>query len=310
MRIPARPAFLLLFAVTICFRFSVFNFQNSVSAAAAKKVPAKAAATVKPTDTFSILILGTDQRASEKNFRTDVSMVAVLRPSVKKAVIVSFPRDLNYAGRKINSLYPLKGINYTRSAYSQMVGVNVDRYVVVNGFNSFVWAVNEMNGLEVNVEKAFKDKQYPGDRENWGPMTLEFTAGPQHMDGERALKYARSRKGNNGEGSDFSRMKRQQNLLMAMPEAFLNNRKSIIPFSAQALVELITGKIKTDIGITDADKLYGFLTDNKSWKIERLTLDLKYVYEAKARNYGGAYTLLPRAGNYTAVKNFIYQKLQ
>ena len=306
MRKTARISVILLFLIAFCLSFAVFDFQNPTNAAVAKKAPAPA----KPSDTVSVLILGTDQRASEKNFRTDVNIVAILRPSVKKAVIVSFPRDLNYAGRKVNALYPLKGDKYTKSAFSQMTGVTVDKYVAVNGFNSFVWAVNEMNGLEVNVEKAFTDKQYPGDRENWGPINLEFTAGPQHMDGERALKYARSRKGNNGEGSDFGRMKRQQNLLTALPDAFLNNRKSIIPFSAQALFDLITGKIKTDVGIGDIDKFYGFLTDYKSWNIEKLVLDTKYVYEANSRYYGGAYTLLPRGGSYTVVKNFIYQKLQ
>lgn len=306
MRKTARLVIFLLSLTAFGIFFASLNWQDSSKAAAAKKVPVP----VKPKDTFSILILGTDQRASEKNFRTDVNIVAILRPSVKKAVIVSFPRDLNYAGRKVNALYPLKGDKYTKLAFSQMTGVTVDKYISVNGFNSFVWAINEMNGLDVNVERAFTDKQYPGDRENWGPIKLEFTAGPQHMDGERALKYARSRKGNNGEGSDFGRMKRQQNLLMAMPDAFLNNRKSIIPFSAQALFDLITGKIKTDAGVNDIEKLYGFLTDYKSWKIEKLVLDTKYVYETNSKYYGGAYTLLPRGGSYTAVKNFIYQKLQ
>jgi LCP family protein required for cell wall assembly len=306
MRKTARIFVILISLFAFCLTFTVFDFQNSAGAAAAKKPPAPA----KPADAFSILILGTDQRASEKNFRTDVIMAAILRPSVKKAVIVSFPRDLNYAGRKVNSLYPLKGDKYTKLAFSQMIGISIDRYITVNGFNSFVWAINEMNGLDVNVERAFTDKQYPGDRENWGPLTLEFKAGPQHMDGERALKYARSRKGNNGEGSDFGRMKRQQNILMAMPEAFLSNRKSLIPFSAQALLDLITGKIRTDIGITDIDKLYTFLTDYRSWNIERLVLDTKYLYEANAKNYGGAYTLLPRGGSYLAIRNFIYQKLQ
>ncbi len=301
-----RLVILSLFLTTLCLSFVSFSFQNFTQAAVAKKTPAPA----KPADTFSILILGTDQRNSEKNFRTDVNMVAVLRPSVKRAVIISFPRDLNYAGRKINNLYPLKGEKYTKSAFSQMTGVAVDKFVAVNGFNPFVWAINEINGLDVNVEKAFTDKQYPGDRENWGPLTLEFKAGPQHMDGERALKYVRSRKGNNGEGTDFSRMNRQQNLLLAMPEAFLNNRKSIIPFSAQALLGLITGKIKTDVGVAEIDKLYGFLSDYKSWRIEKLILDAKYLYEAKAKNFGGAYTLLPRGGSYAAIKNFIYQKLQ
>lgn len=265
----------------------------------------------KPNDTFSVLILGTDQRGAEKNFRIDVNMVLILRPSIKKALVVSFPRDLNYGGRKINSIYPVRGFAYSKQAFSRITGLNVDRYVAVSGFNSFVWAVEQMNGLDVTVEKGFVDKQYPGDRENWGPITLEFKPGQQHMDGERALKYARSRKGNNGEGSDFARMKRQQNLLLSMPEAFLNNRKVLIPFGAQALLDLITGKIKTDLNVVDAANLYGYSSDFKNWKIEKLVVDpTNFVSTANPKNYGGAYTLLPKGGTYAKLKNFIYQKLQ
>ena len=264
----------------------------------------------KVIDTFSLAIIGTDQRFhDQKGFRTDVNLLLVMRPSVKKAVLVSAPRDLTINGRKINAIYPLQGLNAYKNVWAKISGVNVDRFVAL-GFDEFVWAVEQMNGLEVNVERNFIDSTYPGDRENWGPIKLEFQAGVQKMDGERALKYARSRKGTNGEGSDFARMKRQQNLILSMPEAFLNNRKVLIPFSAQALIDLITGRLKFDFKLEDVQKLYDFLADYKSWKIEKLVLDGNYVYTANAKDFGGAYTLLPKDSSYSSVKNFIAEKLQ
>ena len=264
----------------------------------------------KVTDTFTISIIGTDQRFhDQKGFRTDVNLLLVMRPSVKKAVLVSAPRDLTINGRKINAIYPVQGVNAYKNVWAKISGVNVDRFVAL-GFDEFVWAVEQMNGIEVNVERNFIDASYPGDRENWGPIKLEFQSGVQKMDGERALKYARSRKGNNGEGSDFARMKRQQNLILSMPEAFLNNRKALIPFSAQALLDLVTGKVKFDFKLEDVQKLYDFLADYKSWKIEKLVLDGSYVYTANSANFGGAYTLLPKDFSYSSVKNFIAEKLQ
>lgn len=278
------------------------------SEAAKNKVRVSPTPIVKPNDTLSLLILATDQRHQEAKFRTDVNLVLVMRPPVKKAVLVSVPRDLNFGGGKINGYFPRRGAPATKKLYGQIIGLNVDNYVAVMGFDSFVWAVGEMGSLDVNVERPFVDRSFPGDRENWGPLTLEFEKGPQNMDGERALKYARSRKGNNGEGSDFARMKRQQDLLLSMPDAFLNRRKSIVPFAAQAFLDLITGKIKTDLGVAEVLKLYGFLEDYKNWQVTRLVLDGSYVTTASAKNYGGAYTLLLK--NSTSVKNFIYKNLQ
>ncbi len=264
----------------------------------------------KIADTFSLAIIGTDQRKKkQKGFRTDANLLLVLRPSVKKAVLISAPRDLTISGRKINAVYPLQGANAYKNVWAKISGVNVDRYTAL-GFDEFVWAIEQVNGVEVNVERNFTDERYPGDRENWGPIKLEFQSGVQKMDGERALKYVRSRKGGNGEGSDFARMKRQQNLILSMPEAFLNNRKVLIPFGAQAFLDLITGKIKFDFRLEDVEKLYNFLTDYKNWKIERLVLDGSYVYTANSKDFGGAYTLLPKDSSYSSVKSFIAEKLQ
>ena len=47
-------------------------------------------------------------------------------------------------------------------------------------------------------------------------MTVHFNAGMQHMNGATALIYARSRHGNNGEGSDFARSRRQQQMIVGL----------------------------------------------------------------------------------------------
>lgn len=269
------------------------------------------ATTTGADDTFSLLILGTDQRRmADQKFRTDVNLLLILHPSAKKAVVLSVPRDLNFLGRKFNSLYPLFGVERVKLAFSRMLGVKADKYAIVLGFDPFVWAIEQMNGVDVNVENGFVDKSFPGDRENWGPLRLEFTKGPQHMDGERALKYVRSRKGAGAEGSDFARMRRQQNLLTSLPNAFLNNRKVLLPFAAQGLLDLITGKIQTDLGVLDVEKLYGYLEGFKDWQLQKIVLDDKnYLRVVHSKLYGGAYALVPRDASFRSLKKLIAAKL-
>jgi anionic cell wall polymer biosynthesis LytR-Cps2A-Psr (LCP) family protein len=52
--------------------------------------------------------------------------------------------------------------------------------------------------------------------------TVSFKKGPQHMDGKTSLTFVRSRRGTNGEGSDFARSRRQQKVLMAVKEKVLD----------------------------------------------------------------------------------------
>jgi anionic cell wall polymer biosynthesis LytR-Cps2A-Psr (LCP) family protein len=60
------------------------------------------------------------------------------------------------------------------------------------------------------------DYEYPTD--DYGVTTVAFEAGPQHMDGERALAYARIRHGS----SDFLRAERQQLVVQAFVARLLH----------------------------------------------------------------------------------------
>ena len=69
---------------------------------------------------------------------------------------------------------------------------------------------------EVYVERAFADTLYPTNDQF--TKVVRFEEGWQHMDGETALVFARSRHGNNGEGSDFARSRRQQKILLSVKD--------------------------------------------------------------------------------------------
>src|SRR5205823_8617528 len=87
-------------------------------------------------------------------------------------------------------------------------GVTVNRYVRVD-LAGFVRVIDAMGGIDLNVPTPLVDDAYP--TYDYGTTTIAFEPGPQHMDGERALAYARIRHGS----CDLQRAERQQVVITA-----------------------------------------------------------------------------------------------
>ncbi len=111
------------------------------------------------------------------------------------------------------------------AAAEKITGFTIPYYAVVD-FKGFVKAVDDVGGVDVTVDQTFTDSTFPNDypydtKGYLAPVT--FTKGPQHMSGQRALIFARSRHSNNAnEGSDFARSERQKKILIAMKNKVLN----------------------------------------------------------------------------------------
>ena len=61
-------------------------------------------------------------------------------------------------------------------------------------FEGFVDFIDEMGGVNIKVKEPLHDPYYPGPNNSY--VTFHMTGGDQQMDGETALKYARSRQTN------------------------------------------------------------------------------------------------------------------
>jgi anionic cell wall polymer biosynthesis LytR-Cps2A-Psr (LCP) family protein len=77
-------------------------------------------------------------------------------------------------------------------------------------FEGFIAIVDAAGGVTIDVRNAMIDSEYP--TSDFQTTTVEFRPGRQHMDGARALQYVRIRHGS----SDFSRIERQQEVLLAL----------------------------------------------------------------------------------------------
>jgi len=203
-------------------------------------------------------------------------------------------------------------------AINQVTGLKIDNFIAID-FAGFVKMIDALGGVDIKVEKTFDDYQYPiagkeadlcGRKEEEIPALdkkasrspqlvfpcryehLRFKAGLTHMDGQTALKYARSRHSLQ-DGSDFGRAKRQQLLLEAVKNKMLQiNFLTKLP----SLLDELGGHIKTDLPPKMAKKLLMEAVLNaKNYQKERLVISSANVLKASYSPYGG-YILIPKEG--------------
>ena len=179
----------------------------------------------------NILLLGIGGENHDGGYLTDSIILAQVRLKDKKVSLTHIPRDYyvyikqaRYSD-KINTAFALgfqqnkdfgEAGEWATTAVESISGLNIPYFAVVD-FSGFTKAIDAIGGIDINIERTFTDSTYPDDKLGLlAPLT--FTAGPTHMDGKRALIFARSRHGNNNEGSDFARGVRQQKVLYAIKD--------------------------------------------------------------------------------------------
>lgn len=179
---------------------------------------------VVPGEGITVLLVGVDQRPGEyAPPRADALMLVRINPQWQRIALLSLPRDLwveipgGYGYDRINTAYTYGeatgiwggGLALTRATVSNVLGVPID-YVAMVDFYGFISLVDTVGGIVVNVPDAIYDAAYP--TMDYGYMTISFAPGVQWMDGNTALIYSRTRNAD----SDFSRIRRQQDVLMAL----------------------------------------------------------------------------------------------
>lgn len=190
-------------------------------------------------DRTNFVVVGVDARTYNESLLTDSIIVLSYDHKTNKIAQISFPRDLEARyqinGRdyhtKINSAFPLtysstksfdKAFENLGSAITNISGLKVHYGIMIN-FRGFKEIIDTLGGITVDVERSFTDYTFPNDNDT-GVITVSFKAGVQTMNGTRALQYSRSRHSmDNGEGSDFMRARRQQKVMNAVKEKFIES---------------------------------------------------------------------------------------
>ena len=143
---------------------------------------------------------------------------------------VIHPQNFPYYQERSATNDYLRGITALEQAIGTLTGLHIDGVVQIN-LMGFVNLVNDLGGITVNVPtrvvdhpcgpKGTPENKYGycaivhdgyGVPEGTGDINLDFEPGVQHMDGDQALAYARTREFS----SDYDRMKRQQLVIQSL----------------------------------------------------------------------------------------------
>jgi len=253
--------------------------------------------TQKPVN---ILLLGIDQRPGEHGYyRTDTMILLHINPKTGDVGMISFPRDLwvqvpGYWETRINSAhvigdakkYPGGGPALAKKTVEALTGQPIDYYVRIN-FEGFRKLLEEIGCIDINVPKLINDPTFPDDNYGYDPLYLE----PGHycMDADLALKYARTRHVD----SDFGRMQRQQQVIVAIKNKVLSTGE--LPHliaRAPSLLTILSDSIQTDMPLSQMISLANMSRKMNLDHLRRLIIDVNMV--TPTINDNGAAVLMPK----------------
>ena len=279
--------------------FKVFGDKNA--AFTSLKLPEK------EPNRLDVLVLGMRGIGEEfGGLLTDTILLLSLDTGSGKIAMVSIPRDLYialpYNGKvKINELYSIGydkagekfALNLTKTVISQITGVYVDDAVRID-FKGFEKLIDTVGGIDIYLPEKFTEiEQWKGS----GGFTLP--KGQNHLNGEIALFYARSRFST----SDFDRARRQQEILLALKEKLTALNILSNPVKVYSILDIIGNHVRTDANMDISDAL-ALAQQIDYTDMKRLVLTTQnYLYQTHASN--GAYILLPKDGTFEEVGRVI-----
>jgi len=258
----------------------------------------------------NILLLGIGGEGHDGPYLTDTMIVAQIRPDIGQATLTSLPRDYlvelpgNLGYRKINAAFA-EGYNlhkdyseagkWATQTAEKVTGLKLPYFAVID-FKGFEKAIDLLGGVDVNVDRTFTDYQFPDSGIGYLPP-VTFQQGPLHLNGEKALQFARSRHGNNGEGSDFARSLRQEKVINAFKTKAFELNLITDSGKINGLLGTFADHFHTNINPAEIFRLYNLTREKNIKKFLSSSLDeTTGLVCPKILEDNGAWVLVPCPG--------------
>lgn len=236
---------------------------------------------------------------------TDTMMILSVKKSTGQVALISIPRDLfikipgTDIHEKINYAYAYgqekrgQGLLYAKVAISQVTGLYIDKTALVD-FEAFRDVVDTLGGIDVYLEKPFKENiQFSQE------MIIDLPAGKNHLDGNQALYFVRSRYTT----SDFDRARRQQQAILAIKDKAFSLGVLSNPVKIFELLSAFGKNIKTDLTLSDIKELMGIYSRLDFSHLKHKVFDTTSEgLLFSSRSEAGAYILLPTGGDYKKIQ--------
>ncbi len=274
----------------------------------------------QPSDPrFAFLLMGYGGGGHDGAYLTDSMMVVIVDPSEKTLTLLSLPRDawvpivfdgkkaiynkLNtaYAFARDRSLYTNRLPRYEGSqgagllaadTVARLLGIPISYYLALD-FTGFRQMINVVGGIDVDIPDSFS-AEYPTNDDpsiddSW--TVVRFRKGLEHMNGERAIQYARAREtiDNISEGSDFARSRRQRLIMEAFKTRLLQPGGLV---HLPQLLAVAASHLDTNYSLPSAAQFTRLAMDWKNVKFYQVALtNANYLTEGTGPR--GAYILVP-----------------
>ena len=241
-------------------------------------------------DVLNILLIGTDERIDRfyKAARSDTMMLMSLNKNTYDVKLVSFERDMYVAIPKIpkrnpdklNHTFQFGGAKLLMETLQTHFALDIQKYVRVNFF-VFEKLVDKIGGVDIiltqteaNIITKDTGRLYTGS---------VYKEGKNHLDGAAALSYSRIRKID----SDWERVKRQQNVIVAVKKSF--SQKSVSEL--KEIVDECLPYVQTNLSAYECAYLLLNIAEYAEGDVSRMTIpdfktfsDLKHVnFKANAK---------------------------
>jgi polyisoprenyl-teichoic acid--peptidoglycan teichoic acid transferase len=194
-------------------------------------------------DRLTVLLLGLDsnesRRSRGKGTNSDTIMVASINADQSEVTLIGIPRDtVNIPlrdgttwERKLNAIYAERGVEGMQEAIASLLQVDIDNYVTID-MGDLTAMVDAVGGVDVNPQAPLLDRH----------LQLHMEAGAQHIDGETANSYVRTRF-----DTDYARAARQQEVLLQIVERLVD------PTTEVDIPQLLDGlhSFETDLSLSD-----------------------------------------------------------
>lgn len=212
---------------------------------------------------FIVYISGSDTRSKKlAKSRSDVNILAFVNPTNRQVLLLNTPRDYYVEpsiaqGSKDKLTHcGLYGIDCSMDTLANLYDIEEINYYAQINFTGFETLIDEIGGVTVNSDTAFRSTLYP---------QYSFSKGENNLSGEKALAFVRERY-NLGDG-DNARGRHQMEVVSGVINKLTNSTALLTNYSG--IMDSLQGMISTDFESDDISTLINMqLSKGGSWDVK------------------------------------------
>ena len=212
-------------------------------------------------DSYNILISGIDVSGPiNTTSRSDVNIIMTVNPRTHTIQLTTTPRDYfvkipGVSGNQRDKLTHagVYGVHSSMRTLQNLYGIEIQDYIRIN-FDSLVQLVDALGGIDVNSEVEFDSG---GDN--------HFVKGINHLNGEQALYFSRTRSGF-ADGDN----QRGRNQMLVLTGIIDKLQSPALLKNPTGVLDVVSRSMQTSVSSSNISKVIAWQLDNpKGWTINR-----------------------------------------